>query len=80
VIVPVLVVLLRLVVLRRVLGFCTPLALPSATTPSRIQTYWPLRRLCCLTWLAKRSDVGVLADGSGCAKSRGAWHAKNLWD
>jgi hypothetical protein len=44
--VPVPVVLLRLVVLGRVLGFCAVVLICRRHNNIRLSTYWPLRRLC----------------------------------
>jgi hypothetical protein len=44
--VPVPVVLLRLVVLGRVLGFCAIVSIYRRYLHIRLSTYWPLRRIC----------------------------------
>ena len=49
--VPVPVVLLRLIMLRGVLGLCTLLA-RSTHEDSRTATYWPWRRMCVSNWLS----------------------------
>jgi hypothetical protein len=73
--VPVPVVLLRLVVLGRVLGFCAPVLVYHSSIGILLPTYWPLRRLCvsncpdgvrggCFTQVREFGVCGSLTSGN----------------
>ena len=66
--VPVPVVLLRLVVLGRVLGFCARVN-GRAASPGAVATYWPWRRLCVSNW--RRGRVSCRGSGCWCWEFRG---------